>query len=76
MQATGVVWQGGRGAGHGGRGGLRRRPMRKRAMLGPPPELLLLSPKSTFPQLRKAATAAVSDTYRMFERFEVGLIFK
>ncbi|CAL8471780.1 g11322 [Coccomyxa elongata] len=63
--------QGGRGAGRGGRGGPRRRPMRKRAMLGPPPELLLLSHKSTIPQLRKAAAVAVSDTYRMFERFEV-----
>lgn len=69
-----MALQGGRGAGRGGRGGPRRRQMRKRAMLGPPPELLLLSHKSTIPQLRKAAAAAVSDTYRMFERFEVGLI--
>lgn len=45
-------------------------------MLGPPPELLLLSHKSTIPQLRKAAAVAVSDTYRMFERFEVGLVFR
>ncbi|BDA47154.1 probable PHD finger protein MALE MEIOCYTE DEATH 1 [Coccomyxa sp. Obi] len=66
-----VQKQSGRGAGRGGRGGPRRRPMRKRAMLGPPPELLLLSHKSTIPQLRKAAAVAVSDTYRMFERIEV-----
>ncbi|EIE21728.1 hypothetical protein COCSUDRAFT_47922 [Coccomyxa subellipsoidea C-169] len=63
--------QGGRGAGRAGRGGLRRRPMRKRAMAGPPPELLLLSRKATIPQLRKAVAAALRDTYRMFNHIEV-----
>jgi hypothetical protein len=63
--------QGGRGAGRGGRGGLRRRAMRKRALAGPPPELLLLSRKSTVAQLRKAGAAALRDTYRMFDHVEV-----
>ncbi len=45
--------------------------MRKRAMAGPPPELLLLSRKATIPQLRKAVAAALRDTYRMFNHVEV-----
>lgn len=45
--------------------------MRKHAMSGPPRELLVLPQKATLLQLRKAAAAALRDTYRMCERIEV-----
>ena len=57
----------------GGKAGCRRRAMRRRALSGPPPELLIVPQRIGTPALKKAAAAALRQLYKAFERFQVCL---
>lgn len=54
-----------------GKAAARRRPLRQRALAGPPPELLVVPQRLGVPALKKAAAAALRQLYRMFQDFQV-----
>lgn len=56
---------------HSGKAAARRRPLRQRALAGPPSELLVVPQRLGMPALKKAAAAALRQLYRMFQDFQV-----
>lgn len=49
---------------------VKRRPMRKRALANPPPELLCIPQRTTTAALRTACAQALRGVYRMLQSFQ------